>query len=202
MWCPHVTLAEGSLVQDVAAPRGTRLRRLVTVAALILALALSGAPPASACDWWWPCGERAYAARPVPWAYGYRTPPPRGSGWAYGYSNPARGWGDVYAAWPSTSIPPSRWYERTAPPVPNADAVGLTMPITSAQGLAEGGLPAKGPSLFGPNPPPAAWGYRYGRPAYGYTSAYGAPAYGYAPPGYYAPPPDTASWWVEPRRRR
>ena len=165
-----------------------------------LGLTVSDAPQASACDWWWVCGDQAYASRPPPLPRGYWSPPPR-RGWAYGYSNPARGYGDTFAAWPSTSIPPSRWYERTAPPVPNADAVGLTMPITSKEGLFESALPAKGPSLFGPNPPPAAWGHRY-RGGYGYVPAYNAPAYGYAPPGYYAPPPDTASWWAEPRRRR
>ena len=82
------------------------------------------------------------------------------------------------------------------------NVIGLTMPITTQEGLLSGGLPARGPSLFGPNPPPAAWGYGYRGRAYGYRPAYGGPAYGYAPPGYYAPPPDTASWWVEPRRRR
>jgi hypothetical protein len=73
------------------------------------------------------------------------------------------------------------------------------MPVTSQQGLLEGGLPAKGPSLFGPNPPspPAtSWGYYYSASpnGYYYTTPYYTPSYG--------APPDTPSWWVEPRRRR
>jgi hypothetical protein len=90
-------------------------------------------------------------------------------------------------------MPPSGWYAGTALAVPNANAVGLTAPIATAEGLLEAGLPPPGPSLFGPDPlPPPGWGY-----------GYGAPAYGYGPSrAYRLPPADTPSWWVEPRRRR
>jgi len=180
---------------------------------IALAVLAFAAPQAEACGWWWACGDGRYAYRPAPrvngygsparayrygrpsWAYGYRAAP-----WAYGYTSPARFYGDPYAAWSSTSIPSTRSYLNTATPVPNADAIGLTVPITSGQGLLEGGLPPRGPSLFGPDPPPT-WAYAYGGPAYGY---YGRPAYGYraAPPrAYGAPPADTPSWWLEPRRR-
>jgi hypothetical protein len=161
------------------------------------------APQAAACGWWM-CGDGRYAYRPAPPAYGYRSPARtyryRSAPWVYGYTSPARVYGDAYAAWPSTSIPPTRTYLNTATPVPNAGAVGLTVPITTAAGLQEGGLPPRGPSLFGPSQPPA-WGYGYGGPAYGY---YGAPSYGYRatrPYSYGGPPPDTPSWWAEPRRR-
>jgi hypothetical protein len=183
----------------------------VGLGAAVAAFAL-GAPQASACDWWWGCSDRPYAERPAPRWYGYRSQwrgygygrPWRGYGyggaaWAYGYTSPERFYGDPYAAWPSTSIPQREWYVRTAPPVPNANAVGLTTPVTSQQGLFEGGLPAKGPSLFGPNPPPppaTSWGYYYSASpnGYYYTTPYYTPSYG--------APPDTPSWWVEPRRRR
>ena len=173
---------------------------------IALALLAFDAPQASACGWW-TCGDGRYGYRPAPPAYGYRSPARayryRGAPWAYGYTSPARVYGYPYAAWPSTSIPPTRSYLNTATPVPNAGAIGLTVPITSAEGLREGGLPPRGPSLFGPNRPPA-WGYYYGAPAYGY-SYYGAPSYGYRatrPYSYGGPPPDTPSWWAEPRRRR
>jgi hypothetical protein len=174
-----------------------------------LALLAPSVPQASACDWWWGCRDRPYAERPAPRWHGYRSQwrgygPWRGYGyggaaWAYGYTSPERFYGDPYAAWPSTSIPQREWYIRTAPPVPNANAVGLTMPVTSQQGLFEGGLPAKGPSLFGPNPPPppaTSWGYYYSASpnGYFYTTPYYTPSFG--------APPDTPSWWVEPRRRR
>jgi hypothetical protein len=175
------------------------------------------APQASACSWWWACDGPPYADRPPPPAYGYRSPARayryrgapwayryRGAPWAYGYTSPERFYGYPYAAWPSTSIPPTRSYLNTATPVPNADAIGLTVPITSAEGLREGGLPLRGPSLFGPQQPPV-WGYGYGAPAYGYNGYYGAASYGYRatrPYSYGGPPPDSPSWWVEPRRRR
>jgi hypothetical protein len=156
--------------------------------AIALALLALGAPPAEACGWWpWQDG----ACRRVPRAHGYRSLPP-----AYGYGVPAWAYGDVYAGVPSGALPPTRWYARTAPRVPDAGAAGLTVPITSAQGLLEGSLPARGPSLFGPNPPATP-------PARGY-----APGYYYSAPPYYrvpwssAPPPETPSWWQEPRRRR
>jgi hypothetical protein len=172
---------------------------------IALALIAFDALPSWACEWW-VCGDEPHAYRPVPRPYyGYRGPARAyrygGAAWAYGYTSPARLYGYPYAAWPSTSIPQTRAYLNTATPVPNAGAVGLTIPITSAEGLREGGLPARGPSLFGPSPPPA-WSYYYGGPGYGY---YGAPAYGYyatRPYSYGAPPPDTPSWWAEPRRRR
>jgi hypothetical protein len=177
---------------------------------IALALLVAGAAQASACSWWWTCDGRPYAYRPTPNGYGYngqRRPPRaygyygyRGQAWAYGYSSPARARGDAYAAWPSTSIPPSRWYLATAPRVPNANAVGLTAPVATAAGLLEGGMPARGPSLFGPNPPPAAVGYYYGAPS-GYYYRAPSPYYRSPTPSYYAPPPDTASWWATGRRR-
>jgi hypothetical protein len=151
----------------------------------VAAFALLGlaAPQASACGWLWPCGDRPYAT--------YRYGPP-----AYGYTSPARGYRYPYAAWPSTAIPPSQWYLGTALPGASTDSVGLKIPITSQQGLLEAGLPAKGPSLFGPNPAPPGWSYYNG----GY---YGTPQYGYyAFPSPVTPPRETASWWLEPRRRR
>jgi hypothetical protein len=178
---------------------------------MALALLAFDAPQAWACGWW-TCGDGRYAYRPTPRAHGYKSPARayryrspwgygyRGGAWAYGYTSPARLYGYPYAAWPSTSIPPTRSYLNTATPVPNADAVGLTIPVTSRAGLLEGGLPARGPSLFGPDPPPT-WGYAYGGPAYGY---YGGASYGYRatrPYAYGGPPADTPSWWVEPRRR-
>jgi hypothetical protein len=194
----HPSMATTLIEPSARSPAS--LRRLYGLFAVLGPLAL-GAPPASACDWWWACGDRPYASRQPPaGAYGYRHPAwanRRGRpAWAYGYSNPARAYGYAYAAWPSTSIPQSRWYLGTALQVPNANAVGLTAPISSSLGLAEGGLPARGPSLFGPNPPPdtTARAYYYGAPPYGYY---------YAPlSSYGAPPADTPSWWVEPRVRR
>ena len=184
---------------------------------IALALLAFHAPPASACGWW-TCADGRYADRPAPPGFGYRRAArtyryrsaPRayrygGTWWGYGYTSPARFYGYPYAAWPSTSIPPTRAYLNTATPLPNAGAIGLTIPITSAEGLREGGLPGRGPSLFGPDPSPA-WGYYgyryYGGPAYGY---YGDPSYGYRatrPYSYGGPPADTPSWWAEPRRRR
>jgi hypothetical protein len=162
------------------------------------------APPASACEWWWEdCGEGTYIDQPPPRGYGYRGRPAyrhRGASRTYGYAGPAWGYRDPYEVLPSTALPDGGWYPTTAARVPNANTVGLTAPIATRRGLMEGGMPAKGPSLFGPNPPPAL-GYYY--------SGYGGPAYGYNPPPYgaplygsIAPPPDTPSWWVEPRRRR
>lgn len=169
------------------------------VAALVLLG--PGTPEASACGWLWPCDERPRAYRETPRTFGY-GPPRRGHGyrrpaWTYGFTSPARAYGYAYAAWPSTSIPPSRWYLRTALPGASTNTVGLTPPVYSLQGLQFGGMPARGPTLFGPQPtPPGAWGYYYG----GY---YGAPAYGYyAVPSPSTPPSETPSWWVEPRRRR
>jgi hypothetical protein len=168
---------------------------------MALSLLALGAPPASACDWWWPCSDRPYAHRPAPRWYGYRAPW-RGYGyrvppWAYGFTSPARVYGDPYAAWPSTSIPQREWYLRTGLPTPNANAVGLTMPVATRLGLMEAGLPGKGPSLFGPTPlPPPVTGYYYTASPNGYL--YNTPYY---TPSYGAPP-DTPSWWVEPRRRR
>jgi hypothetical protein len=168
---------------------------------IALALLVLDVPQSWACGWWWTCGERQ-AYRPPPPGYGYRSPARpynyRNAAWSYGYTSPARLYGYPYAAWPSTSIPTTRSYLNTATPVPNAAAVGLTVPITTAEGLREGGLPPRGPSLFGPDPPPAwAYGY-YGGPSYGYY--YSAPTYGYR--AARMPPADTPSWWAEPRRRR
>jgi hypothetical protein len=194
----HPSVATTPMAPCARSPALRPRRCALLAAAGVLAL---GAPPASACDWWWACGDQPFASRQPPaGAYGYRPSAGRNGSrrpaWAYGYSNPARAYGYAYAAWPSTSIPQSRWYLGTALQVPNANAVGLTAPISSSLGLAEGGLPARGPSLFGPNPPPAAvgWGYYYGAPPNGYY---------YAPPSAYrGPPADTPSWWVEPPRRR
>lgn len=141
---------------------------------LALGCLMLGAPQAWACGWWW-CDDGMY---------GYRQPR------AYGYRSPTRGYRYAYAAWPSTAIPQTRAYLRSAPPIPGTGttvAVGLTAPIASADGLLQGGLPAKGPTLFGPPPPAPGYysGYYY----------YSAPAYSYS-----GPPP--ASAWVEPRRRR
>jgi hypothetical protein len=129
----------------------------------------------------------------MPRAHAYRGPPP-----AYGYGAPPWAYGYTHMAVPSTALPQTRWYLRTAPQVPEASTVGLTVPITSAQGLLEGGLPARGPSLFGPTPPPAApaWGYY---PGYYYSAP---PSRRYGAPWSSAPPPETPSWWQEPRRRR
>jgi hypothetical protein len=188
-----------SLMQGIHMTTWTRLGGL-SVAFAVLGL---GAPQASACGWWWACDDAPYAYRPGPNGYGYgrRSRPRayygfRAPAWVYGYSNPARAW-DPYAAWPSTFIPQSRWYLGTTLPSPANSEVGLTMPVTSAFGLQAGGLPAKGPSLFGPNPPPAALGYYY--------SSYNGSCTGYyyrsPSPSYYAPPPLTASWWATRRRR-
>jgi hypothetical protein len=168
-----------------------------------LALLGLGAPKAAACGWLWPCTDRPYASRDAPPTYGYASPRRRGHGyygkprWSYGFTSPARAYGNAYAAWPSTAIPPSRWYLRTALPGANTNTIGLTPPVYGLQGLQWGGMPARGPTLFGPQPtPPGAWGYYYG----GY---YGARAYGYyAVPSPSTPPSETPSWWVEPRRRR
>jgi hypothetical protein len=184
---------------------------------IALALVAVDAPQTWACDWR-VCGNARYSYRPAQpvcgcrsparayrygrpaWGYGYG-----GAAWAYGYTSPARAYGYPYAAWSSTSIPPSRSYLNTATLVPNAGAIGLTAPVSSGQGLLESGLPPRGPSLFGPSPPPSAYYYGpYGTP-YGYYRArsYGyraGPSYAYRP--YDVPPADTPSWWAEPRRRR
>jgi hypothetical protein len=169
---------------------------------IALALLVLDASQSWACGWWWTCADGPRAYRPPPPGYGYRGPARayryRNVAWAYGYTSPARVYGDAYAAWPSTSIPLTRSYLNAATRVPNAGAVGLTVPITTAEGLREGGLPPAGPSLFGPDPPPS-WGYGYyGGRSYG--SYYGPPPYGYR--AARMPPADTPSWWVEPRRRR
>lgn len=197
----------------------TRLTRRSLSIRLGAALAVFGlgAPQASACDWW-RCSERPHAYRPAPHGYGSRSlgrgcgySPCRSYGshaygygpgsaaWAYGYTSLERAYGEPYAAWSSTSIPQYEWYEQTALPVPNANALGLFVPVTTQQNLLSGGLPARGPSLFGPNPPPpspTSWGYYYSASpnGYYYTTPYYTPAFG--------APPDTPSWWVEPRRRR
>jgi hypothetical protein len=144
----------------------------LAVAALALGLG-GGGPEAAACGWLWACPDRPHAYRDAPRGYygglGYR---------------------------PSRRLPTSRWYLGTALPAGMTDTVGLTPPITNAQGLLYSALPARGPSLFGPDPGPAYWGYANG-------SYYGSPAYGYyAAPSRSVPPRDTPSWWIEPRRRR
>ena len=128
---------------------GERLNLRNTRLGIVLALLLLGCTEAAACGWW-DCGNRAY---------GYRQPTR-----AYGYRSTTRVYGYIYAARPSTSIRPSRWYLRTAIPVPDAGAVGLTAPIATADGLMEGGLPGKGPTLFGPSA--TTQGYYYTSPAW------------------------------------
>jgi hypothetical protein len=215
----------------LAAPTSRRRCAAVGVA---LGLVAAGAAPASACDWLSPCAGPAYGYRSSgyvygspAWSYRYASPTSRyraygyrngyrrygyaswyGSPW-YGYDDTTPGWayGYVYATRPSATLPPSEWYVDSALMVPNSASVGLTAPISSAPGLLESGLPARGPSLFGPSPPPPAWGYRYGH-YYRPPSLYGYPSYGYRPaysyyvPSAYTPPRETASWWLEPRRRR
>jgi hypothetical protein len=189
------------------------MRHFGPAAAGVAALALLGlgAPQATACGLLWACADRPQAYRSGPRAHGYRAgngyrSPARAyrngygygrGGWVYGYTSPARAHGYPYAAWSSTSIPSSRWYLRSALPGGNTETVGLTPPSDySGGGQLQGAWPARGPTLFGPNPPPAATGYYYG--AY-----YGDPAYGYvAFPSRNTPPQQTPSWWVEPRRRR
>jgi hypothetical protein len=187
---------------------------------IALALLAIDAPQTWACESR-ACGNGPYSYRPAPPVCGCRSParayrygsPAWGYGYGgaaraygYGYTSPARAYGYPYAAWSSTSIPPSRSYLNTATLVPNAGAIGLTAPVTSGQGLLESGLPPRGPSLFGPSPPPSGYYYGpYGAPSYGYYRArsYGYRAgssYGYRP--YDVPPADTPSWWAEPRRRR
>ena len=144
---------------------------------MALACLMLGAPQAWACGWW-VCDEGRHGYRQPPRAYGYRSPP--------------RAWGYIYAARPSTSIPPSRAYLANVPPLPDAGSVGLTAPIATAEGLLQGGLPGRGPTLFGPGP--AAAGYAYG-PGYYYSNGYFVPRNDYS-----RPPPPTA--WVERRRRR
>jgi hypothetical protein len=165
--------------------------RLILAAAALAGLgALLGAPPAAACGWLWPCADRS-AYRDAPSA-AYRGCPGRRR--AYGCRD-SGGYG--YAPWYGTSRA-RVWQPRSALPAESTREVGLTPPITSAQGLLYGGMPAYGPTLFGPSPPPPGYGYSYRGGYYGY------PAYGYygydAPRG--GPPPETPSWWVEPRRRR
>lgn len=183
------------------------LRTRANALGLALAAAVLGAPPASACDWWLLCDGWAQVGPPEPRSWGYRSAPRwHGNGYRqrYGYRAPPRrygyygapawAYGDPYAAWPSTAIPPTPWYLDTALPGANTPAIGLTAPVSSADGLLKGGLPARGPSLFGPDPVPAgnAWGYYYNAPPNGYYSA----------PSYWSPPSETPSWWLEPRRRR
>jgi hypothetical protein len=154
-----------------------------------LALLGFGAPEATACGWLWACADRPQAGRAyrdAPRAYWYRGPTRalsyrRGTR-TYGYTSRARARFYPYAAWPS--IRPGGWYLGTALPGASTHSVGLTPPVYGGQGLLMGALPAGGPTLFGPQPAPAAWGYYY------------------TAPSYYGPPPETPSWWVEPRRRR
>jgi hypothetical protein len=110
---------------DPALMRSIQMTICTRLGGLSVALAVLGlgVPQASACGWWWACGDTPYAYRPGPnrYGYGYRSRPRahyayRGPAWVYGYSNPARAW-DPYAAWPSTSIPQSRWFLSTALPV-------------------------------------------------------------------------------------
>src|SRR5262245_30524189 len=126
----------------------------LSIALVLLAL---DAPQTWACERW-TCGNGRYAYRPAPRAHGYTSPARAyrywSPAWAYGYTNPARLEGYPYAAWSSISIPQTRSYLNSAAPPPNARAVGLTMPVTSGPGLQETDLPGRGPSLFGPNPPP------------------------------------------------
>jgi hypothetical protein len=126
----------------------------------------------------------------APGHYGYLSPRRarryRGA-WAYRYLD-ASGYG--YAPWSATVRRGRQWQLPTALSAGRTDTIGLTAPRTSAQGLMYSALPAEGPTLFGPSPPP---GYYYG----GY---YGSAAYGYVSPG--GPPVETPSWWLEPRRRR
>ena len=152
-----------------------------------LALLGLGAPEAAACGWLWACADRPQASRAyrdAPRAYGYgsaaRARSYRRAARTYGYTGRARAYGSPYAG--RAAIRPSRWYLGTALPGANTAAVGLTPPVYGGQGLLMGALPAAGPTLFGPQPAPA-WGYYYAAPSYG-------------------PPPETPSWWVEPRRRR
>ena len=144
---------------------------------IALVCLMLGAPQAWACGWW-VCDEGRHGYRQPPRAYGYRSPP--------------RAWGYIYAARPSTSIPPSRAYLANVPPLPDAGSVGLTAPIATAEGLLQGGLPGRGPTLFGPGP--TAAGYGYG-PGYYYSNGYFVPRNDYS-----RPPPPTA--WVERRRLR
>jgi hypothetical protein len=143
---------------------------------IALACLMLGAPQAWACGWW-ACDEARH---------GYRQPPR-----AYGYRPQTRAYGYIYAARPSTAIRRGRGYVASGPPLPDAGAVGLTAPIATAEGLLQGGLPGRGPTLFGPSP--TAAGYAYG-PGYYYSNGYFVPRYDYS-----RPPPPTA--WVERRRR-
>jgi hypothetical protein len=153
----------------------------LAVAALALGLG-HRAPDAAACGWLWACADRPSTP------YGYRGAP---RDHRYGDARPSG-----YGYRPSRRLSSSRWYLGTALPAGRTDTVGLMPPITSAQGMLYSALPARGPSLFGPDPAPPGWGYAYG-------SYYGAPAYGYyAVPSRSVPPRDTPSWWIEPRRRR
>jgi hypothetical protein len=166
---------------------------LGVIAFLLLGL---GAPSASACGWLWPCAERPHASRayryaPEPYTSRPRPHRYRGAAWryGYGYTEPPRAYhayGYPYSAWSSPSVPPLR----SALPGGDTNAVGLTPSVYGLQGLQMGALPARGPTLFGPQAAPAAgWGNYYGAPAYGYAPSNGGP-------------PGTPSWWVEPRRRR
>src|SRR5687768_10528862 len=89
--------------------------------AMPLGLLLLGAPPAAACDWWG-CPTGTYAYRPSPRTYAERSPRYARRyfrpAWAYGYTSPARAEGYAYSPWPSSAIPPRRWYARTALQVP------------------------------------------------------------------------------------
>jgi hypothetical protein len=165
--------------------------RYVGLGIAALVLLGTGAPDAAACGWLWACTDRPQAGRACrddPRAYGHRgvarPRSHRGAARTCGHTSRARGRGYAYAGRAGTSIPPSRWYLGTALPGASTHAVGLTPPVYGGQGLLMGALPAGGPTLFGPQPAPAAaWGYYYAAPAYG-------------------PPRETPSWWVEQRRRR
>jgi hypothetical protein len=159
--------------------------RYAGLAVAALALLGLGAPEAAACGWLWPCADRPQASRAygdAPRAYAYRRRAARARHYrraapTYVYTSRARAYGYAYAG-------RAGWDLGTALPAANTNAVGLTPPVYGGQGLLMGALPARGPTLFGPQPAPAAaWGYYYAAPRYG-------------------PPPETPSWWVEPRRRR
>jgi hypothetical protein len=165
-------------------------RRCAGALGLALGLLL-GRPQAWACGWWeWGCKEGGY---------GYRQPARARRYDGYGYSGfrrapRARGYYFNYpAGLPSTYL---RRNPVSGPALPDAGSGGLTAPYATADGLLETGLPARGPTLFGPPaPPPGSYGYN---PTLGYYSGY---AY-YGPSGFYTysgPPPPTA--WLERRRR-
>lgn len=153
----------------------------VAALALLGLAAPLGATEAAACGWLWPCADRPHVGRAYrdgPRAYGYGS-----RMWAPRYRGVARGYAYTGRSWTS-----GRWYLGTALPATGTGPVGLTA-LVVRDGQVWGGMPAEGPTLFGPQPA-SAWGYAYGPPAYGYRAARS-----------YGPPRETPSWWVEPRRR-